>query len=97
MLSLVKEAAGVTEYLLPPLPNTLYTRDTTCWIYGGVHAERAVTGRRAMKRPFSQRRFTNSIRTSPAKSMYGGAIRLKIMALRPRRRRSSCRSARAMF
>ena len=30
------EAAGVTEYLLPPLPNTLYTRDTTCWIYGGV-------------------------------------------------------------
>jgi arginine deiminase len=26
----------MTEYLLPPLPNTLYTRDTTCWIYGGV-------------------------------------------------------------
>ena len=36
MLALVHEAAGVTEYLLPPLPNTLYTRDTTCWIYGGV-------------------------------------------------------------
>jgi arginine deiminase len=36
MLTLVREAAGVTEYLLPPLPNTLYTRDTTCWIYGGV-------------------------------------------------------------
>ena len=35
MLQLVREAAGVTEYLLPPLPNTLYTRDTTCWIYGG--------------------------------------------------------------
>jgi arginine deiminase len=35
MLRLVREAAGVTEYLLPPLPNTLYTRDTTCWIYGG--------------------------------------------------------------
>ncbi|WP_328351542.1 arginine deiminase [Mycobacterium sp. NBC_00419] len=30
------EATGVTEYLLPPLPNTLYTRDTTCWIYGGL-------------------------------------------------------------
>jgi hypothetical protein len=26
----------VREYLLPPLPNTLYTRDTTCWLYGGV-------------------------------------------------------------
>jgi arginine deiminase len=34
-LKLLKDAAGVTEYLLPPLPNTLYTRDTTCWIYGG--------------------------------------------------------------
>lgn len=36
MLRLVRDAAGVNEYLLPPLPNTLYTRDTTCWIYGGV-------------------------------------------------------------
>ena len=35
-IKLVRDAAGVTEYLLPPLPNTLYTRDTTCWIYGGV-------------------------------------------------------------
>jgi arginine deiminase len=34
-MKLVREAAGVTEYLLPPLPNTLYTRDTTCWIYDG--------------------------------------------------------------
>ncbi len=23
-------------FLLPPLPNHLFTRDTTCWIYGGV-------------------------------------------------------------
>jgi arginine deiminase len=36
LLRLVREAHGVHEYLLPPLPNTLYTRDTTCWIYGGV-------------------------------------------------------------
>jgi len=35
-MELVRDAAGVNEYLLPPLPNTLYTRDTTCWIYGGV-------------------------------------------------------------
>jgi arginine deiminase len=34
--ALAREATGVTEYLMPPLPNTLYTRDTTCWIYGGV-------------------------------------------------------------
>lgn len=36
MLPLVREAAGVTEYLLPPLPNSLYTRDTTCWVHDGV-------------------------------------------------------------
>jgi arginine deiminase len=35
-IALAREATGVTEYLMPPLPNTLYTRDTTCWIYGGV-------------------------------------------------------------
>ncbi len=34
--ALAREDTGVTEYLMPPLPNTLYTRDTTCWIYGGV-------------------------------------------------------------
>lgn len=36
VLKIVHEAVGQTEYLLPPLPNTLYTRDTTCWIYCGV-------------------------------------------------------------
>jgi arginine deiminase len=35
-IALSRESSGVTEYLMPPLPNTLYTRDTTCWIYGGV-------------------------------------------------------------
>ena len=35
-LALTREHTGIREYLMPPLPNTLYTRDTTCWIYGGV-------------------------------------------------------------
>lgn len=35
-LALARESAGVREYLMPPLPNTLYTRDTTCWLYGGL-------------------------------------------------------------
>lgn len=35
-LALAHESWGANEYLMPPLPNTLYTRDTTCWIYGGV-------------------------------------------------------------
>tara|TARA_R110002072_G_scaffold237600_1_gene394953 strand:+ start:7305 stop:8534 length:1230 start_codon:yes stop_codon:yes gene_type:complete len=28
--------AGKDGFILAPLPNTLFTRDTTCWIYGGV-------------------------------------------------------------
>ncbi|MGW0178131.1 arginine deiminase [Nocardia sp. NPDC003345] len=35
-MALARESLGNPEYLLPPLPNTLYTRDTTCWIYGGL-------------------------------------------------------------
>ncbi|WP_017596559.1 arginine deiminase [Nocardiopsis potens] len=35
-VALARESTGAREYLLPPLPNTLYTRDTTCWIYGGL-------------------------------------------------------------
>ncbi|MEU7315430.1 arginine deiminase [Streptomyces sp. NPDC007083] len=35
-VALARESSGVREYVMPPLPNTLYTRDTTCWLYGGV-------------------------------------------------------------
>ena len=34
--TLARESTGAREYLMPPLPNTLYTRDTTCWLYGGL-------------------------------------------------------------
>ncbi|GAA1836311.1 arginine deiminase [Luedemannella flava] len=33
------EAAALADlgtFILPPLPNTLFTRDSSCWIYGGV-------------------------------------------------------------
>ena len=35
-VALAEFSRGDRDYLIPPLPNTLYTRDTTCWIYGGV-------------------------------------------------------------
>ena len=35
-IALARGSTGAREYLMPPLPNTLYTRDTTCWLYGGV-------------------------------------------------------------
>ncbi|WP_163544695.1 arginine deiminase [Occultella kanbiaonis] len=35
-LTMARESRGAQEFLMPPLPNTLYTRDTTCWLYGGL-------------------------------------------------------------
>ncbi|WP_239146993.1 arginine deiminase family protein, partial [Planobispora rosea] len=34
--SVVFHAMGPDDFVLPPLPNHLFTRDTSCWIYGGV-------------------------------------------------------------
>jgi arginine deiminase len=35
-IALAAESVRGREYLLPPLPNTVFTRDTTCWLYGGL-------------------------------------------------------------
>jgi arginine deiminase len=36
-VSLIGAALDDTSaFVLPPLPNTLFTRDSSCWIYGGV-------------------------------------------------------------
>jgi arginine deiminase len=32
----MEEAFGADEFILPPIPNTLFQRDPSCWIYGGV-------------------------------------------------------------
>ncbi|MFB9883363.1 arginine deiminase family protein, partial [Planobispora siamensis] len=34
--SVVFHALGPDDFVLPPLPNHLFTRDTSCWIYNGV-------------------------------------------------------------
>ncbi len=36
MVKMLCDFLGHTSFILPPLPNTQFTRDTTCWIYGGV-------------------------------------------------------------
>lgn len=33
---LLSEVLRPQDFILPPLPNHLFTRDTTCWVYGGV-------------------------------------------------------------
>jgi arginine deiminase len=32
----LKDAFGSIDFLLPPIPNTQFQRDSSCWIYGGV-------------------------------------------------------------
>ena len=34
--SMLSEAYDGTEFLIPPIPNTLFQRDPSCWIYQGV-------------------------------------------------------------
>jgi arginine deiminase len=34
--SVVVQALGMDDFLLPPLPNHMFTRDTSAWIYDGV-------------------------------------------------------------
>jgi arginine deiminase len=34
--SVIGQAMRATDFVLPPLPNQLFTRDTSAWIYGGV-------------------------------------------------------------
>jgi arginine deiminase len=36
MQSLERMVALPDDFVLPPLPNQLFTRDSSCWIYGGV-------------------------------------------------------------
>ncbi|MBB4289914.1 arginine deiminase [Rhizobium leguminosarum] len=34
--SLMLSALPETDFVIPPIPNTLFQRDPSCWIYGGV-------------------------------------------------------------
>jgi arginine deiminase len=34
--AMMKGAFGEAEFVMPPIPNTLFQRDPSCWIYGGV-------------------------------------------------------------
>lgn len=36
LAKMFSEFLGESSFILPPLPNTQFTRDNSCWIYGGV-------------------------------------------------------------
>ena len=65
---------GSTEFVLRPLPNHLFTRDTSCWIYGGVSVN-------PMAKPARRRetlhveaiyRFHPAFTEAPFSTWYGG-------------------------
>ena len=65
---------GADGFLLPPLPNHLFTRDTTCWVYGGVSLNPMAKPARGARPPTS-RPSTGSTRCSPTQTFgrwYGG-------------------------
>lgn len=35
-IKMFREYLGHSSFILAPLPNSIFTRDTSCWIYGGV-------------------------------------------------------------
>ena len=46
----IGRALPPTDFVLPPLPNQLFMRDTSAWIYGGVSHQPRCSGRRASTR-----------------------------------------------
>ena len=94
-LAMAREATGVTEYLLPPLPNTLYTRDTTCWIYGGVTLNPLYWPARHEETLLTTAIYKFHPDFANATSRSGGATRTRTMARRRSRAATSCRSAMA--
>ena len=59
--AMLADAYSGTDFIIPPLPNTLFQRDPSCWIANGVTAIRC-TGRRASPRRCYCAPFTNFTR-----------------------------------
>jgi arginine deiminase len=69
------DVAGPTGFVLPPLPNHLFTRDTTCWVYGGVSLNPMARGARQRETNHLEAiyRFHPSFADEPFDVWYGGS------------------------
>jgi arginine deiminase len=47
--SVIGRSLKPTDFVLPPLPNQLFTRDTSAWLYGGRDAEPDVLAARQLE------------------------------------------------
>jgi arginine deiminase len=72
--SLAAEVAGGTGFVLPPLPNHLFTRDTSCWIYGGVSINPMAMPARKRETANLEAiyRFHTGFQVTDATTWYGG-------------------------
>ncbi len=82
IVQMFRDYLGHSSFILPPLPNTLFTRDTTCWIYGGVTLNPMHwTGPRAGRKRCSPPPSTAFTQPSPMRiSRSGTATRSRITA-----------------
>ena len=70
VVSLFRDYLGHSSFILPPLPNTLFTRDTSCWIYGGVSLNPMHWT--ARRQTLLAAAIYRSIRSSPARTSRSG-------------------------
>ena len=94
--ALLLEVLGGTSFLIPPIPNTLFQRDPSCWIYDGVSCNQ-------MFWPGESRRLccsgpsTNSIPCLRMEnSIFGSVIQTRISPAPASKAATSCPSAREL-
>ena len=90
--SLTWEMLHADDFVLPPLPNHLYQRDNSCWIYRGVSVNTMA------KPPGSARRCTagpstGTTRCSPAAASPGTTPTTTSRTCRPPPRAATCTSS----
>jgi arginine deiminase len=92
---LLLEVLGGTSFLIPPIPNSLFQRDPSCWIYGGVTCNPMFWPARGRRRCCSapSTNFTRSSRAAISRS--GSAIPTRISLVPASKAATSCRSATA--
>ena len=91
--SIAFHVLAADDFVLEPLPNHLYTRDTSAWIHDGVVDQQHAQARRACARPCTTRPCTGGIRCSPTRTSTSGPRARSTGWPRPRAGTCSCSAA----
>ena len=95
--ALLLEVLGGTSFLIPPIPNTLFQRDPSCWIYGGVSCNQMFWPARKPETLLQRAiyKFHPTFKGGDFKS--GSATPTRSSPAPASKAAMSCRSARALF